>query len=77
MKYFYYKTRIGTFYIRQSKDNPKIFHLWIGEELLGSYSSPINAADDVYMQATGYHEWDSLESADNPHDISEWEVIIS
>lgn len=75
MKYYKYYTRIGTFFIKPSKDDPKIFQLFIDNILLGGYSFPEMAADDVYMQATGYNEWDSLESVGNPHDLSEWEVI--
>ena len=32
------------------------------------------AADDVYMQATGDYDWDSLDGVDISTDISEWEV---
>lgn len=76
MKIYRYKTKVGTFIIKQSNDDPGVFQLWIGDELLGGYASPLQAADDVYMQATGYYEWDSLDPSQGyPHDISEWEII--
>lgn len=55
MKYYRYKTKVGILYIRQSKNDPKIFQLWIDDEVLGKYSSPQLAAVDVFMQVTGYY----------------------
>ena len=44
------KTRIGTFYIMQSKDG--YFHPVFDNESLGSYSSIIQAVDDISHDAT-------------------------
>jgi len=74
MKYFY-QTQFGTFYI--IPDNINGFSLWIkdldeSEDKLASYISAEQAADDVYMCATGFDEWDNQGDVDNPTDIHEW-----
>ncbi len=52
---YYTRTVVGTFWIRP--DNVHGWSLFIDDdrnvELLGSYSSPEAAADDVYTQHTG------------------------
>jgi hypothetical protein len=42
---------------------------------IGSYRKAFQAADDVYMQATGWHPWDSISPKpdDTPPDLSEWQ----
>lgn len=51
------------------------FDLVINNEFRSSYKNAIQAADDVYCQATGYYDWDTLECYNIPTDISEWEII--
>lgn len=73
IKYLYhYKTQVGTFGISPDPVNSGRFHLCIDGDALGSYYSPMAAADDVYLQASGYPEWDSLEPVTSPIDLSEW-----
>ena len=64
-----YRTRIGTFWIKLRSDGR--FVLGIDEEALGSYVSAVQAADDVYMCATGHHEWDRQGTVTSPTDLSE------
>lgn len=70
---WYYKTQIGTFQIRPGESG--VFDLWIHDDKLGSYLSPVAAADDVYMQVTTCNEWDALPSIDQPTDLSEWTKV--
>jgi len=45
------------------------------EDVWGSYATAEQAADDIFMQATGNDTWDSLQSVpDDIGDIGEWEV---
>lgn len=74
MKYFY-KTKFGTFFILPDINNG--CSLWIkdnnaDEYKLGWYPSAIMAADDVYMCATGFENWDDQLDVDDPIDLSEW-----
>ena len=70
-----YRTKFGTFFIRA---HPRLAGRWllqIGDETLGSYHSPLAAADDVYCQATGYYEWDTMRPSPlQPTDLSEWQI---
>lgn len=73
MKIYQYRSPVGCFLIKPSANG--CWELYFKDNLLGSYPSATAAADDVYMQATGYYDWDSLDSVDIPTDISEWEVV--
>lgn len=76
MKQYRYKTKVSTFYIKQKKDDPKLFQLWMEDEFLGGYSTPNLAAGDVYTHSTGFYNWDRSDRLSNtPHNISEWEII--
>ncbi len=68
-----YRSRVGTFWIRQA--GYARFVLGIGEEALGTYGSPILAADDVYTHSTGYDRWDRSTSYEAPESLSEWQRI--
>lgn len=79
MKIYQYKALVGTFIIKpQSNDR---WGLWLNDDLLGSYHSPIAAADDVYTQSTGDFDWDTYNIFDTdilvdiPTDIYEWEMV--
>jgi hypothetical protein len=75
-QYIYFlKTSIGTLWIR-----PERTHGWSlsieshgDTELLGSYSSEIAAADDVFTQHTGWDQWDEPRRMNIPTDLGEWE----
>lgn len=73
MKVYQYKSPAGLFLIKPQANGR--WGLWFKDDLLGSYHSAMAAADDVYMQATGDYDWDSLDGVDIPTDISEWEVV--
>jgi len=60
------------FWIAPQPDGSGRYWLGIDDKVLGSYHSPIAAADDVYCQATGWYKWDSLEPITSPTDLSEW-----
>lgn len=65
-----YKTNVGTFWIKLDRDNR--FTLGVGDEALGSYISPEQAADDVFLCVTGHWPWDKQFTVLNPTDLSEW-----
>ena len=70
---YHYKTRVGVFWIKPQPQSPGRFWLGIDDTALGSYVSPMLAADDMYMHATGWDDWDSLDgSVGGPTDLSEW-----
>lgn len=76
MKYFY-KTQFGTFFIIPSSGG---VDLWIkessdSEEKLGHYYNAQMAADDVYMCATGYSDWDLQCDVDEPSGLDDWNVF--
>ncbi len=71
--WFHYKTSVGTVWIRPQPDALGRFELGIDNESLGSYHSPVAAADDVYTGHTGWFELDTLDGSILPCDLSEWE----
>lgn len=72
------RTAVGTFWIRP--DRVSGWSLPITKdgdaELLGSYSSPESAADEVYAQHTNCDEWDIPDRSNAPRDLGEWEVVM-
>jgi len=73
MKIYRYQSPMGLFLIK-AQPNAR-WGLWFKDELLGSYHTPVAAVDDVYTQATGEYDWDTLEGVDIPTDVYEWEVV--
>jgi hypothetical protein len=69
---YLYKTGIGAFSIQPDPNEPGRWRLYIDDLWLGSYASPEQAADDVYMCATGFYEWDRQLTVDHPEDLGEW-----
>lgn len=69
------ETEKGVFWIRFVPRGRGIFVLGIEGLELGSYPSPEAAADDVYLQETGFSAWDSATQAHKPADISEWKRL--
>lgn len=65
-----FRSSVGLFWIRRRGGR---FILGIEEEPLGSYQSPVAAADDVYTRATGHGAWDVRNDPNAPTDLSEWE----
>lgn len=67
-----YYSPVGTFSIKQNPDGR--YGLFVGSECFGSYSTPVQAADDVYLHVTGCTEWDTLDGkvSGEPTDLSEW-----
>lgn len=68
---YQFATRIGIFTIRSGEREK--WDLWIDDTKLGIYSSPLNAADDVFKRETGWDEWDNNIDIEPPEDISRWE----
>ena len=70
-----YYSPVGTFSIKQNPDGR--YGLFVGSECFGSYSTPVQAADDVYLHVTGCTEWDMLDGkvSGEPTDLSEWEKV--
>lgn len=72
---YHYKTSVGIFIIKAMKNKPQQFGLYINDEFLGAYSSPVLAADDVRSQHTGFDAWDDLNiGANYPTDLGDWEI---
>ena len=73
---YHYRSPVGTFWIVPDHDHPSRWVLGIDHEALGNYASARLAADDVYTQHSGSHEWDTLDPVRTlmaPNDITEWE----
>lgn len=70
-----YRSPAGTFFIKQNPDGR--YGLFVGSEYFGSYSNPVQAADDVYLHVTGCTEWDMLDGQvpGAPTDLGEWEKV--
>lgn len=75
MSNYTFETPVGTFLIRPIAK--KTYGLLINNYLLGSYRSPDEAAEDVYKNNSGCHEWDDChgESQDTPVALSGWVQI--
>lgn len=69
------QTTVGVFWIRFDPRTRTRFLLGIGDEPLGWYYSPEAAADDVFLQQTGWSEWDALHDVARPADLSAWTRI--
>ena len=73
MNKYYYKTNICTFYIIPTRGGAE---LWVGdttqEDSLGWYANATMAADDVFMCATGFDDWDDQLTVKDPMDLSFW-----
>lgn len=72
---WFHKTEAGMFWIRFIPRGRGTFVLGIDDQELAEYFSPEAAADDVYMQKTGYALWDSLQEVRKPADIAEWKRL--
>ena len=68
---YIYNTEFGTFKISKNSYDGRC-SLHINDECLGSYQTPQQAADDVFMCATGFDDWDDQICVDNPIDLTEW-----
>jgi hypothetical protein len=66
------ETECGTFWIRFDPRTRTRFLLGIGHEPLGWYYSPEAAADDVFLQNTGWPQWDALAAITKPENLSVW-----
>ena len=71
---YYYKSPIGLFFIRYNPSKCK-WELWMNDDVYGDFDTTIGAADNVYLHATGFYDWDKLDGDydDVPTDIYEWE----
>lgn len=65
-----YETEVGIFWIKP--DNNFKFSLGVNETILGSYFTPVSAAEDVRLRTTGHPLWDTLRSNSTPIDLSDW-----
>lgn len=64
--------KAGVFWIRFDPRGGGRFLLGVDDEELNLYYSPEAAADDVFMQATGWPAWDSLEPPKKPESLDDW-----
>lgn len=67
-----YQTEVGSFLIKP--DETGRFTLRIDDELLGSYFSPQQAADDVCCCETGYMPWDERDPLMGSSSLSDFEL---
>lgn len=67
---YYFKTKIGTLWIRRRKDG--FYELGIGNRAIGTYHADLAAADDIYLRAAGWIDWSKLKGESMPRDLSEW-----
>ena len=70
---YQYKSPVGRFFIKPLRNDR--WGLQLKDELLGSYHSPMAAADDVNTQATGDLQWDVGVWTEVPSSIHGWEVV--
>ncbi len=66
------QTEVGLFWIRFDPRTRTRFLLGIGEGPLGWYFSPEAAADVVFLQDTGWAEWDSRPGVTRPRELADW-----
>jgi len=66
------RTELGVFWIRFDPRTRTRFLLGVGDEPLGWYFSPEAAADVVFLQDTGWVEWDRHPSVTRPNSLEEW-----
>jgi len=66
------RTELGVFWIRFDPRTRTRFLLGVGDEPLGWYYSPEAAADVVFLQDTGWVEWDHHPSVTRPNSLEEW-----
>lgn len=66
------RTELGVFCIRFDPRTRTRFLLSVGEEPLGWYFSPEAAAAVVFLQDTGWLEWDSHPTIIRPKDLADW-----
>jgi hypothetical protein len=69
---WFYRTDSGVFQIAENPDRPGVYLLSFDGVHLGEYDSPEGAAKDVFIQNTGWDEWDSLLDVSPPPDLSSW-----
>jgi hypothetical protein len=69
---YHFRSPVGVFWIRPHPTRDDQVELGIDGETIASYHSAMVAADDVYLHATGWYEWDRLEEPGGPCDLSEW-----
>lgn len=70
---YYYRTPVGTFWIRPQSDEPGRVVLGVNDRPLRSYNSPDSAADDFSRQQTGWSPWDRLDHPVVPNGVSQWQ----
>jgi hypothetical protein len=69
---YYYRTAVGTFWIRPHEEFPDRVRLGVGDSRLASFHSPAAAAETVHARQTGWAEWDGRDDLLVPADLSEW-----
>lgn len=69
---WYYKTRIGTFWIVESEENHAYF-VGMDEDSLGCYKRIEDAIRDIRHQETGILKWDESKNAGIPDDVRAWD----
>ena len=70
---YYIETIAGTFWIAPVEKIVTVYILGINKKNLGIYTSPHDAARDVFYHSTGWERWDSLEQQLNSESLDAWE----
>ena len=69
---WYLKTKMGTFWVVESEDKTQGCYLGVGNDEIGVYHDPEQAANVVHDQATGYLNWDLMPRVEVPKHIGQW-----
>jgi hypothetical protein len=69
---FYFKTTVGTFWIRPHAEFPDRVRLGIDGTPLATFHSPAAAAETVRERRTGWAAWDSRSDLAAPEELAAW-----
>ena len=70
---YYFRTAVGTFWIRPHSGEPGLVVLGVNDRPLRSYNSADSASDDFSRQQTGWSAWDRLDKPLVPNGINQWQ----
>ena len=69
---YYFKTIVGTFWIRPHAEFPDRVRLGIDDTPLATFHSPAAAAATVQARRTGWAAWDSRDDLEGPAELGAW-----
>jgi hypothetical protein len=72
---YIFRSRMGTFSIREDEANAGTFELCLGGIWLCNCETAQKAAALVCRQETGWFDWDRLIDSEKPADLDGWECL--